>query len=161
MSVSYRVLGVNEIRKWLKAYTGPELRKRMKRATKAGAEQLRGPLRSESRNVSQRMGKAVSVVATPRTLAGKITRLRGGDVGTYIGYRRKTAFFAHFVVGGTKDHGPRRARAMVFRGKDGGWVRTRHVRGVKANPIPSRVASRHEGAVYHAVDRDLDKTEPK
>lgn len=158
MSVTYKVIGLDGVHRMLKAYTNPEFTRRMKSAVKAGGNELKGPMKSESASVSRRMGRAVSVVQSPTGLAGKISRTR--DPHVYVGYRRKTAFFAHFVVGGTQDHGPRSAPLMVFRGKNG-TVRTRHVRGVKANPIPSRVAQRHESSVYRAIDRDLDRTEPK
>lgn len=169
MSVSYKVMGLDGVHRMLKAYTNPEFTKRMKSAVKAGGNELKGPMKSESAKASRRMGRAVSVVQSPTGLVGKIKRTR--DPHVYVGYRRKTAFFAHFVVGGTQDHGPKTAPLMTFRAKgtrgwatattSGGVVRTKHVRGVKANPIPSRVAQRHESSVYRAIDRDLDRTEPK
>jgi len=160
MSVTYQIKGLDGVHKMLRAYTNPEFTKRMKSAVKAGGNELKGPLRAESRTVSKRMGRAVTVVQSPRGLAGKLSNTR--DPHVYVGYRKKTAFFAHFVVGGTQDHGPRKAKLMAFwdqRNSD--IVLARRVHGVKANPIPSRVADRHEGAAYRAIDHDLDKTEPR
>lgn len=150
------IKGVEGIHKMLSAYMHPEFTKRLKRATKAGGNELKNPLRSASAQVSKRMAKAVSVVQSPKGLVGKFGR--SPDPGVYVGYRRKIAPFAHIVIGGSKDHGPRKAGVMFFRNPPVG-VTARRVRGVKPNPIVAKVAAAHGDKVLSAVMRDLDKTE--
>lgn len=152
------VRGADGVIRMLKAYTDPTMKRRLQRAVKAGADELKGPLRAESARVSRHMAKAVTTIQNPGTLSGKHDRVT--DPHVFVGYRRKVAPFAHIVIGGSRDHGPRKADVMVFSNPPVG-VRARRVRGVTPNPIVSRVASRHEGAAYRAIDRDLDKTEPK
>lgn len=156
MSVTYRYEGIDDIRKMLKQYAHPILTKRMKSATKAGGKEIKKPLKSAAGAVSKRMGKAVSVVQNPRPLAGRLPSTR--DPHVYVGFRKKVAPFAHMVIGGTRDHGPRKAPVMIFKNPPRG-VRAMHVRGVTPNPIVSRVAASHGDRAYGAAWRDLDKTE--
>lgn len=51
------------------------------------------------------------------------------------------AWWAHFVAGGTKDHGPRAADRMVFT-VDGETVAAEHVAGVPATGFDKRAISR-------------------
>lgn len=153
---SVEIHGIKDVQEMLGRYTDPEFRRRLQDALKAGANTFKAPLRAESARVSRRMGKAVSVVKSPRTLAGKHEKTK--DPAVYVGYRKKTAPFAHMVIGGTRDHGPRKANLMVFRNPPVGVVAA-HVRGVKPNPIVSRVAAQHQDSAYLAIDRDLDKSE--
>lgn len=148
--------GVDGVMRMLKPYTDPAFKRRMQSAVKAGGLALQGPLRAESGRVSKRMAKAVYVVQTPTSMVGRHDKVT--DPHVFVGYRRKTAFFAHMVIGGTREHGPRKARAMVFSNPPEGVV-AHHVRGVRPNPIVARVASAHESQAYSAVWRDLDKTE--
>ena len=150
------IKGIDGVRKMLRQYTNPEFTKRMKRAVKSGGTELKDPLRSASAQVSKRMAKAVTVVQSPKGLVGKLKATN--DPHVYIGYRRKDAPFAHIVIGGSKDHGPRSARVMQFHNDPVGAF-ARHVRGVRANPIVAKVAATHGDKAYSAVWRDLDKTE--
>lgn len=156
MSSFITIKGADGVHKMLNQYMQPILPRRLQRAMKAGGDQLKNPLKAESRKVSRRMGNAVTVVQSPSGLAGKLEKVR--DPHVFVGYRRKTAPFAHMVIGGTRAHGPRKARVMVFRNPPVGVVAT-HVSGVQPNPIVSRVAAAHGDKAYSAIWRDLDKTE--
>lgn len=150
MNVRYELRGLDGVRRMLQDYTNPKLSTRMQRATKAGGDVFKSPLQAEARKVSKRMARGVSSRRAARERPAQI-----------VSIRPKVAFFRHFVIGGTRDHGPRKASVMVFKAKGGGTVAARHVRGVPPNPMISRVASRHEGQAYAAIDRNLGSTESK
>lgn len=141
------VRGAEGVRKMLRPYTEPHMSKRMQQATKAGAEVFKPAVKAEARKVSKRLARSVSV-----------RKARKDRPASILVFRPKIAWFRHFVIGGTKDHGPKRGRVMVFRNPPVGAVATR-VRGVRPNPIIARVAARLEGQAYAAIDRDLDRTE--
>lgn len=139
----------------------PELSRHLDTATKAAATMLAKQLRTEVRPVSKHMARAV-----------RVKRGKGPRPIWVVGSRRKTppgAFFWHFVIGGTKDHGPRKASALVFvpgwnpylgassHGAGNGWVRALRVSGVKPNPIVKRVADRYANQAYDALERALPK----
>lgn len=145
--ISIDVRGEEGVHAMLRDYMEPILPRRMQDATKAGATVFKGPVKAEAARVSRRLARSVSV--------RKASRERPATVLTF---RPKIAFFRHWIIGGTKDHGPRRAEALVFEGEHG-IVRTKRVRGVKANPIIDRVAQRLEGQAYAAIDRALDRSE--
>jgi len=130
-------------------YMAPALPRRLQTATKAGAQVFVEPLRNEARRVSRRMGAAVK------------TKQATHDVGEVVFFDQTIAPFAHFVVIGTRDHGPKHAQDMTFTAKDGAYVTTKHVRGVRPNPMVDRVASRFESQAYRALDQSLDRTESK
>lgn len=56
-------------------------------------------------------------------------------------------WWAHFLAGGTRDHGPRNAPRLVFE-VDGNIVSALHVRGIAADPFDKRAIE----AVDHRVD---------
>lgn len=147
MSASVTVVGADGVHRMLRAYTNPKLTKRLQDATKAGANVFKAPLKAEARTVSKRLARSVSVRKAKRERPA-----------TIVTFRPKVAFFRHFVIGGTRDHGPRKAKLMAWQGKSGPAF-ARRVRGVKPNPIVARVASRLAGQAYAAIDRDLDRTE--
>lgn len=140
------IRGQSGVHKMLADYMVPKLPRRLQDATKAGATVFKKPLQSEARKVSKRMGQDVKVVRAARDRPATIVKFG------------KKAWFDHFVIGGTRDHGPRRADALAFQGRNG-FVVTKHVRGVKPNPMVARVANAHQGAAYAAIDKSLDRTE--
>lgn len=146
MSVQITVNGAAGVHEMLRDYMEPVLPKRMQDATKAGATVFKAPLKAEARKVSKRMAAAVSV-----------TRARKNRPATIVKFSKK-AWFEHFVIGGTQDHGPRSAGALVFEGRNG-VVRTGRVRGVQPNPMVRRVADQYEGRAYQAIDQALDRSE--
>jgi len=141
------IQGVDGVQRMLRDYMSPKLPKRMQDATKAGAEVFKAPLKAEARPLSKRLARAVSV-----------RKARRDRPATIVTFRPKVAFFRHFIIGGTRAHGPRKAKALVW-SKGGEVIVARRVRGVRANPIVARVASRLELQAYAAIDRSLDKTE--
>lgn len=146
MSVQVTVQGADGVHDMLRDYMEPILPKRMQDATKAGAAVFKAPLKAEARRVSKRMAGAVTV-----------TRARKERPATIVKFGKR-AWFEHFVIGGTRAHGPRRAKALVFKGR-GGMVVTNRVRGVPPNPMVDRVADRFESQAYAAIDRALDASE--
>lgn len=171
--------GVHEM---LSAYADPEMTKRLKTATKAGAKVFVRPLKSEARGISRRMANSVKVLVNKKDKPGHYVAFRGkGPANPY---------FKHMVIGGTKDHGPKRvarvsigrfsfgnkgAAALVFvpgwnpymnraprKGKvGGGWVRAQRVKGVGPRPIVTGVANSYETQAWAAFDKSLDSTEAR
>lgn len=146
MSAFIRITGAAGVHEMLAPYTNPRLPKRMQAVTKAGATVFKAPLKAEAGRVSKRLARSVSV----RTA-------RKDKPATIVTFRPKIAFFRHFVIGGTRDHGPRKAKVLVFKGKDGDLVVAHRVRGVRPNPIVDRVAAAYEGRAYDAMSQALDK----
>lgn len=140
------IKGVSGIRKALRPLLEPELSKELDAAAKAAANTYAKALRPELRKVSKRMGRAVRVKRAKRERPAWV-----------VGSRRKVAFFWPFVIGGTRDHGPRKASLLSFVGKSGS-VRTRRVRGVPANPIVERVARSVESRAMTDAERHFDKS---
>jgi hypothetical protein len=141
------IVGASGVQKMLADYMTPKLPKRLQDATKAGADVFKPAVKAEARAVSKRLARSVSV-----------RQAKKDRPATILTFRPKVAFFRHFVIGGTKDHGPRRAAALSFQGRSG-FVVTKHVRGVRPNPIITRVANRLESQAYAAIDRSLDRSE--
>jgi hypothetical protein len=158
-TITVEVRGATDIQKALRKWLEPELTNQLDAANKKAAQTLARELRAELRPVSRHMSRAV-----------RVKRARTGKPGWVVGSRRKIAFFWHMVIGGTRDHGPRKAAALVFVPNwnpyigasshgiaTGHVVRTRRVRGVRPNPIVERVAARNESQVVQQIDRDMDK----
>ena len=158
-TITYRVQGVSGIRKALRPWLEPELTREIDAANKKAANALAKELRSAMRPVSKHMAKAV-----------RVKRARTGKPGWIVGSRRKVAFFWPFVIGGTKAHGPRRAKALVFipgwnpylgvssHGAGNQWVRASRVKGVPANDIVERVATAGESKAMREVDNHMTKS---
>lgn len=148
--ISVSVRGAEGVHQMLHDYMEPILPRRMQAATKAGASVFKAPLRAEAARVSKRMARAVSVRQAARDRPA-----------TVVTFRPKIAFFRHFVIGGTRDHGPRRARLLVFTTRQGIVIRARRVRGVRPNPMVDRVATRYAAQAYRAIDTSLTQSEAK
>lgn len=144
MTLSFNVTGDQAIRTALRKWMDPEMRKRLQDASKAGAMAFKAPMRAEASQVSKRLGRSVSV--------RKVSR---GAPGSIVYFRKRVAFFRHFIVGGTKDHGPRKASLIVFMTPAGDLVRAKRVRGVQANPIPERIFGSMSGAAATAIVASL------
>ena len=160
-SIFVQVKGVSGVQKMLRPWLEPELDKQLDAATKKSAQFLAKQLRSELRPISKHMARAV-----------RVKRARRDKPAWVVGSRRKTppgAFWWHMVIGGTKDHGPRKAAALVFvpgwnpylgassHGVGNGWVRASRVRGVKPNPLVKRVADRYGAQAYDILGQALLK----
>jgi hypothetical protein len=148
MSAIVTVKGAEGVHAMLRDYMEPVLPRRMQDATKAGATVFKAPLKAEASRVSKRMARSVSVARAKKDRPATIVKFG------------KKAWFDHFVIGGTRAHGPRSASALAFVGRDG-FVVTRRVRGVPPNPMVERVARAHENQAYQAIDRALTQSETK
>ncbi len=148
--IGVSIAGQDGVHRMLQDYTTPKLPKRMQIATKAGGTVFKAPLKAEARKVSKRLARSVSV----RTA-------RKDRPATIVTFRPKVAFFRHFVIGGTADHGPKKAKVLIFRGRNGQNVTTRRVKGVNPNPIVTRVFARLERQALDASIRSLTATESK
>lgn len=79
--------------------------------------------------------------------------------------RPKIAFYRHMVIGGTKDHGPRKASVMVFQGNydllgggtGEGAVVARRVRGTTPRPFMAEGFAAGQGAMNAAIDKVIDE----
>lgn len=153
-----RVEGVPAIHRAFRPLLEPEITAIIDASTKKAAQSLAKDVRAEARPVSRHMARAV-----------RVKRAKTGKPGWVVGSRRKIAFFWHMVINGTRDHGPRKADALVFvpgwnpylgassHGAGNGWVRARRVRGVKPNPIIDRVVARRERQTADGIERDIVK----
>lgn len=149
--------GISGVRRMLRPLLEPELSAELDASTKRAAQLYARELRTELRPVSRHMARAVRVKRAKRDRPGWV-----------VGSRRKIAFFWHMVIGGTRDHGPRKAPALVFVPNvnqyigasshgvaTGRVVRTRRVRGVPANPIVKRVADRNQAHAFSLAEQQF------
>lgn len=145
MSITVQVKGADALHRTLSKWLQPELDKQLDAATKESAKVMAKELKSALRPVSKRMARAVRVRRAKRERPGYV-----------VGSRRKTAFFWPFVIGGTRDHGPRKAKLLVWVTPTA-TVRAHRVRGVRPNPIVERVASRTENRAMAEADKLMEK----
>jgi hypothetical protein len=157
-SARVQVRGVTELQRALRPLLEPELTNMLDAENKKAAQALAKDVRAEAKPVSKHMAKAV-----------RVKRAKTGKPGWVVGARRKVAWFWHIVIGGSKDHGPRNADAMVFipgwnpylgassKGVGSKVVRVKRVRGVRANPIIERVVARREATVARKLENDIAK----
>lgn len=157
-TIGVRVTGVDGIRKALRPWLEPELTQVLDRATRAAAGVMAKAVRAEAAPRSRHMARAV-----------RVRRARTGRPGWVVGGKRRTAFFWHMVIGGTRSHGPRKANELMFvpnwnpyigasskapvGGARGGWVRVRSVRGVPADDIVERAARKSEQVAFERANR--------
>jgi hypothetical protein len=135
--ISLSFQGEREIREALAKFMDPILTQRGQRATKAGAQVLRDPLRAAVTPLSKRMGRSVYLHVAKREKPAYV-----------VGHHRRTAFFWHMVIGGTKAHSLTARKG----GRSGPTVR-----GVAAHPVVARVAAQYGDAAYRAMVDDLMK----
>ena len=145
MSIVVKVQGADALHRTLAKWLQPELDKQLDAATKASAKVMAKELKTAVRPLSKRMARAVRVRRAKRERPGWV-----------VGSRRKTAFFWPFVIGGTRDHGPRKAKLLVWVTPQA-TVRARRVRGVPPHPVVEQVARRTEARAMAEADKLLDK----
>ena len=117
-------------------------------------------LRSALRSGGAVVKKAVKAEAPYPDLKRAVwARTAGkGQIGFVIGHHKSNGgFIWHMVAGGTKAHGPRKAHAIAFQSKRGGYVVTPSVRGITANPFVARAYARSEAAALAKVSEVIDK----
>ena len=142
-TLAVTITGVAGIRRALRPLLEPELSKELDAATRSAARVYAKALRSELRPVSRRMARAV-----------RVKRARRERPGWIVGSNRKIAPFWPYVIRGTRDHGPKKAKMLVWTA--GGRTITAHrVRGVPANPIVQRVADRVEARALADAERQF------
>jgi len=155
------IAGAEGIRKALAGWLEPELTNNLDQATKKAADELKKAVKAEARPVSRHMARAV-----------RRRRAKTGKPGWVIGSSRKVAFFWPFVIGGTRDHGPRKAANLVFvpgwnpylgassHGAGNKVVRTKRVRGVKPNDLVERAANKSERRAFDLADKQMSRSAP-
>lgn len=138
--ISVEVEGLDALRTALRPLLEPEITKAFDEVNKAGAKAYAKALRPAVRSASTRMARAV-----------RVKRAKTGKPDWVVGSKRKVAFFWPFVIAGTKDHGPKKAKALVWKGPNG-WVRSGRVRGMTENPIVERIAKANEARIAREID---------
>lgn len=88
----------------LRSYQGPEMDKRIRKATLAGAKSLEDPIRGATPvNHGKKPGGKY-----PHDLRGSVRTRHARAVGKWVGYKTgpggKTGFYASAVIGGAKPH---------------------------------------------------------
>lgn len=144
-AISVEVEGLTAIQRAFRPLLEPEITNLFNEANKKGAQAYAKALRPAVRQVSKRMGRAV-----------RVRRARSGRPDWVVGSRRKVAFFWPFVIGGTRDHGPKKARLLAWQGPNG-MIRAARVRGVRENPIVERVAKANERRIADDISIDFGK----
>jgi hypothetical protein len=124
-------------------------RSALQKATSAAGKYLKPRVRAEAAKVSSRMARATQAVKARRGTPASIVKFS------------KVAWFAHFVIGGTRGHStaPRRGSGVqTF--TDAGtqkFSRGHQVRGVRPNPIIARVAERDGGRALDVAEEEIVK----
>ena len=118
-------------------------------------------LRSALRSGGAVVKKAVKAEAPYPDLKRAVwARTAGkGQIGFVIGHHKSNGgFIWHMVVGGTKAHGPRKAKALVFYNrKAGNMVVASSVRGISPNPFVARAYAHSEATAMAKVSEVIDK----
>ncbi len=147
MPAGVQILGIAEVQRALDRIDDAGEKKVLQAAVTAGAKAI----------------KPYVVAAAPRGATGKLKRsisarqAKRDRPAAVVSARPKVAFYRHMVIGGTKDHGPKKAKALVFPGKQGGLVRTGHVRGTSSRPFIAEGFAAGEPAAMRAINAVLDK----
>lgn len=150
--ITVRVDGLPAAQKAVSGLT-KGMRPKLQKATKAGANEFKASARAHARPLSRRLARSVSVRAGKRDRPSSV-----------LTFRPKVAWFRHFIIQGTADHGPRRAKVIVFQGKGTGYreglegaIVAHHVRGVPPHPILERVFAERQQAASDAMAEALMK----
>lgn len=118
------------------------IRPKLQKVTLAGARAFKPAAQAEARPLSRRMARGVTVKRGKRERPSAVLRF--------------SPWFAHFVLGGTVDHGPKTRRVLRFQSK-GNTVFAHRVRGVPPHPILERVFAEKEQAASNAMADELLK----
>ena len=111
-----------------------------------GLDQLVGLVAQDLANVAaQEAGQASTRLGNPWTITG------GGPVTRNV---VAPEWWAHFLAGGTRDHGPRTASMLVFGGGAGGEaIFAQFVQGIPADPFDKRAVTRATANVDDILNR--------
>jgi hypothetical protein len=100
------------------------------------ADDLAGELAQEAQSASSRLGRKWEVTGS-------------GDEVRHI---EAPEWWAHFLAGGTREHGPVTAQRLTFE-VNGNFVSASHVRGIPANPFDERAIRTTQRRVDDIVRR--------
>lgn len=142
---------LNDILAELRSFQGPEMEKRLKSATLAGANALKGPTRAEA---PVRTGTLAASTKVQQVRTGGSRGVRGQWVGYRVVVGGKGARYANVVIGGSKAH---RIRGKVGEalGLPFGPRAVVHHPGSKANPYVGRVGERDGDLVLTAMAKRI------
>lgn len=141
MSEIVDIRGVAEVQAYL-ASVDKASNATLQKATSAGARALKPYVQAAAPVQTGRLRKSVSAHQARRQRPAAIVTPR--------------AFYAHMVIGGTKDHGPKKASVMAFEGRNGA-VFAHHVRGTKPRPFVDEGFNAGQGAMNAAIDKVIDE----
>jgi hypothetical protein len=108
--IAVDVRGIPEVQKALGSLQGPDMKKTLQAASKAGGKVFKASVKD----------------AAPEGATGKLKKsisartVRRDRPGTVIAPRPKIAFYRHFVIQGTGQPGPTKPNPFVSRGFDRG-----------------------------------------
>ncbi len=146
MPISIEVKGMAEVMAVLDRMDPRDAKRTLSKATADAAKKVLAP-RVKAATPWARMRSAVR--------AGQVKRDRPGGI---VKYDAKKAWFRHFLIGGTKGHTvkPKRKSVMAFdAGGTRAFSRGHQIRGLRANPVISRVADRYGDEALDYVERFL------
>ena len=144
-SVTIDKAAIRDASRLLQSYQGAAMEKRLQRATLAGVNALKGPLRSATPR--GRTGNLASSIKVRRVREG---RKRGARfLGYTVGPGGKNGRHRFMVVGGTKPHIILGAKGKPLGLPFGPRAMVRHP-GAKANPYVERAGNASEGRAVAA-----------
>jgi len=121
---------------------------RVLRQTEGALERVLTPIAQETARMAAEAGGAVTPkLGAPWEIEGE---------GSFERKVRAPEWWAHFLAGGTKDHGPRNSPALVFT-LDGNTIRAGRVRGVTATHFDKKAIDRTRPRVAQIIARVLEE----
>lgn len=146
-NVTIEVRGMQDVLKALDKLDPKAGKKLMQKATAEGAKKVLKPkVKSESPWPS--MKRAVRAGAAKKDKPAGIVK-----------YDPKRAFYRHMLIGGTKAHSTKARRSGGIQAFDDGgtkkFSRGHEVRGIKANPVITRVADQYGDQALDVTERFL------
>ena len=147
MSVGIDVQGVNAVVAALGKMTDKQARAMLQKSASAGARALKPYVkRAAPRGQTGNLRRSI-----------RVGRTRRERPGAYVSPKPSIAFYRHMVIGGTRAHGPRNAKVMVFRpAGEAHNVTATWVRGTKPRPFVSQVFDAGRAAAEAAIDKVVD-----
>jgi HK97 gp10 family phage protein len=147
MSVGIEVRGIDSVVAALASLTDKQAKAMLQKSASAGAKVLKGTVKA----------------AAPKGQTGNLRRsIRSGQTkrnrpAARVYNAKKIAFYRHMVVGGTRAHGPRTAKVMIFRpAGEAHNVTATWVRGTKPRPFFAQGFDAGRAAAEAAIDKVVD-----
>jgi hypothetical protein len=147
MSVGIDVQGVDAVVAALGKMTDKQARAMLQKSASAGARALKPYVkRAAPKGQTGNLRRSIRV--------GRTKRQRPG---AYVSPKPSIAFYRHMVIGGTRPHGPKTAKVMIFRpAGEAHNVTARWVRGTKPRPFVSQGFDAGRVAAEAAIDKVVD-----